>query len=478
VTYQRLKPRSHYEDLYDRSTVEQCRINEAVLNKAFKEMEQTLPPSEFQEKQSGWYILYSRLYFYSVETLAALRWLGREALVDKAMEYDGQKDKRLHESKASKIPLCPNCTKELKEIHKYYMYREDASIKSDEQDILFMFECNMCKQRSACWQDGTQWEGPKISCSKCNSSMTVIHEEEGKIVKSSYTCANCGHSYEEKLDITKMAETSGTESDPKYEIDLKRYRFDDEVMKRYHAKGKHLERLNHLFADATERIENADAYDAVKSLKQLKIAQLLDLLQPLSEQNGYRQFKLGEPEISQFVAISLSCLDERPERSEHNSIKDLKKLIETVLEDTNWRLITNGISYRLGYLSGRIRAYEGEEQLKKLVAKPADSAQSPYERLVLALSDEEFNKLNLPEVLPVISEFTTIDSRNLEGGSKRDKALILNVKFHNDLRIIIPARENDESVPAVIRNFDFNIVHEQDFRYPKKSKYNTQSSKK
>lgn len=31
--------------------------------------------------------------------------------------------------------------------------------------------------------------------------------------------------------------------------------------------------------------------------------------------------------------------------------------------------MSDGISYRLGYLSGRLRAYEGEEDLKNLVMK-------------------------------------------------------------------------------------------------------------
>ncbi|MEI9913939.1 MAG: hypothetical protein WDN66_02965 [Candidatus Saccharibacteria bacterium] len=31
--------------------------------------------------------------------------------------------------------------------------------------------------------------------------------------------------------------------------------------------------------------------------------------------------------------------------------------------------MSDGINYRLGYLSGRVRAYEGEEALKELVIK-------------------------------------------------------------------------------------------------------------
>jgi len=38
-------------------------------------------------------------------------------------------------------------------------------------------------------------------------------------------------------------------------------------------------------------------------------------------------------------------------------------------EAPTWRLMSDGISYRLGYLNGRVRAYEREEDLKQLVIK-------------------------------------------------------------------------------------------------------------
>ena len=64
-----------------------------------------------------------------------------------------------------------------------------------------------------------------------------------------------------------------------------------------------------------------------------------------------------------------SCLDSKSVREDYDSRKTLKKTIDKALEETNWRLMSEGIRYRLGYLSGRLRAYESEEDLKKLVMK-------------------------------------------------------------------------------------------------------------
>jgi hypothetical protein len=41
--------------------------------------------------------------------------------------------------------------------------------------------------------------------------------------------------------------------------------------------------------------------------------------------------------------------------------------IGSVLEATNWRLMSDGISYRVGFLTGRFHGYEHEEDLANLM---------------------------------------------------------------------------------------------------------------
>ncbi len=77
------------------------------------------------------------------------------------------------------------------------------------------------------------------------------------------------------------------------------------------------------------------------------------------------------------VFIGFSCLDSKVDRGDYDSRKALKKLVDKALVDTNWRLATDGISYRLGYLTGRLHAYESEEDLKKLVMKSKKLKQKP-----------------------------------------------------------------------------------------------------
>jgi len=54
-------------------------------------------------------------------------------------------------------------------------------------------------------------------------------------------------------------------------------------------------------------------------------------------------------------------------KKRHNSRNNLRKLIKKTLEKTNWRLMSEGINYRLGYLNGRLKGYENEEDLMRIV---------------------------------------------------------------------------------------------------------------
>jgi len=52
---------------------------------------------------------------------------------------------------------------------------------------------------------------------------------------------------------------------------------------------------------------------------------------------------------------------------EYDSKKQLKKVIDKTLENTNWRLMSAGVRYRVGYLNGSLRCYETEDDLIKLM---------------------------------------------------------------------------------------------------------------
>lgn len=71
--------------------------------------------------------------------------------------------------------------------------------------------------------------------------------------------------------------------------------------------------------------------------------------------------------MGRFVIIEFTINDASDDRYERDSQNTLKKTIITALKDTNWRLMSDGVSYRLGILSGRLKAYENITDLFDLI---------------------------------------------------------------------------------------------------------------
>ena len=459
MSYKYFKDRQYYEVRYDDTTVEKCRSGERIVNKAFIEMEKKLPKKELTDRLPGWYLQYSLYYFWFVESIAAARFEDRDATIAKWMQEDEDKDQKLAGAHISGGAYCRTCGKDMRVISKDYMRREGHK----DDDILIMFECDNCNTRLALWQDGTEWEGAKHECEKCGGKTTSKHTKKNNIITWTEICEKCGHTKTDKLDLSD-SKKEPEPVDPYLELDRKRFVFDSEMMFKYDQKLKHLARMANLHATAADKVEHVDVFEAMKQIKKLKIAQLKELLEPVFTKNGYSDFKLGDPQIGREVSLEFSCLDTKDDREEYQSKKILHKAVEKALIDTNWRLMSAGVSYRLGYLTGSLRAYESEEELRKLVEQRMKSGKFPIKPAEPLESKEPAKKpeLNMRESVQVYFDKLTLGSVPAEitlksGKVKPTSIPRLSGEMHPLLRVIIPMRDNDESVPKFIRNYDFTF---------------------
>lgn len=285
------------------------------------------------------------------------------------MAADEAKDEQLANTRLTSEPECMHCSKTgLRILSKDLMHRGEHYKHDDPEEALIMLECPVCKKRSAYWEDGELWERMTTKCPKCRAIMQETTKRIGKVIATTYACPDCKHTYKDKLDLNRPKKPEEN-PDPDYEKDKKRFCLSDEEGKKYLEARHNWEGAQSVLEEMKERRDNKDIYDAVKDMKKPKIAELIPLLTEPLEKAGYIEFHLDKPEMGQDVYVGFSCLDSKSDRDDYDSRKTLKKLVETTLTDTNWRLMSDGISYRLGYLNGRVRAYESEEALKELVIK-------------------------------------------------------------------------------------------------------------
>lgn len=369
ITY--LQDRKHYEDRYDDVTIDLCRHREQIYVDAFHKAKKDLKPFTGKDKDKDpereLLKVLNIYYYFGVEWLAGERWEKREEEIQKMMDADEAKDRQLAEARLTSEPVCIHCGKTgLRIISKDLIHRGEHRKYDDPEEVLITLECPACKKRTPVWEDGTLWERLNTYCPKCNAVMKETSSRKDKVITTTYICPACDHTYKDTLGLNRP-KPKEEKPDPEYEKDKARFCLSDKAGEEYLGARRNYEALKPVFERIKERSDNKEIYDAIKEIKKPKIAELTPLLAPAFEKAGYIEFSLDKPDMGRDVFIGFSCLDSKSDRDDYASRKALKKLVDETLKDTNWRLMSDGIDYRLGYLSGRLRAYEHEEDLKELV---------------------------------------------------------------------------------------------------------------
>jgi transposase-like protein len=298
--------------------------------------------------------------------LAGERWEHRESGIKELMGEGGDEADQIEQARLTKEPACKHCRKTgLRIISKDLMYRGPDY---DQKLVIIMLECPHCKKRSAVWEDDRPYESPKAYCEKCKTEMGKKTSRRNEVVTDTFLCPKCGNTFKEKLDLRITEE----KPDKYWEVDKARFLLDEKRGREYIEERQHLgdlESIKTLLDSSKEHEEHKELYDAVAALKRVNIGQLQETLQAVVEKVGYTELRFEKPEMGKDVIIGFSCLDGRAERAEYDSRITLKKTVVKRLNATNWRLMSDGISYRLGYLTGRLRAYDREEDMLRLVGK-------------------------------------------------------------------------------------------------------------
>jgi hypothetical protein len=364
--YTHLKERLFYENIYDHHTVEDARRGMVHYDKFHADFEKKLPKDDKIDRPGNALVL-NVFYMQTVGNELLHRYENRDQYINEWMAKDQAKDDQVAAARLTEEPYCHHCSKQgLRIIDKSLMHRKENAKYDDPEEVLFMLHCPHCDKNSAFWEDGTAWKPRPTLCPKCEAEMTHKTTKTKTAITFTYTCLACGHNYKEKMDLSDRKE----KPDPNYDKDRLTYcLLDKEFREHLFAIRQGFEDMARLGKEIKEKEDNKHIYDAIKEMKKPKIAELSTILAPALEKAGYIEFSLDKPEMGKDVIIGFNCLDGKSDRNDYDSEKTLKKTVENALIDTNWRLMSEGIHYRLGYLSGRLRAYEREEDLKALVMK-------------------------------------------------------------------------------------------------------------
>lgn len=343
-----LKTKKYYEDLYDKQTVEDCRYSESLSNEIVNNKSDI-------KKVINDVALNLLLYCKTGE-----RYLDKEETINKWIKRDKLKDELLEKSIQSENIYCNQCN----ELMSYELHTLHIDNLTKKDRVLYIFRCSKCRKGKGVFENGEEYIRKPELCEKCNTELSKRDERKNEKIITFYECPECGFKKKEELDLS---ENKGEKEDKNFKKDKLRFCLSKEKGNEYYDFKIKMDNIQKVIDKQKEKDDNKELYKKVSELKKLNVVALEKLLTPALEKEGYIRFELSEPEIGKDVFIKFFVRDEKSEREEYNSKSNLKKIIKKTLKNTNWRLMSEGLSYRLGILSGRLRGYEKEEDLIKLI---------------------------------------------------------------------------------------------------------------
>ncbi|KKP67782.1 MAG: hypothetical protein UR66_C0010G0020 [Candidatus Moranbacteria bacterium GW2011_GWE1_35_17] len=349
-----LKDHIYYSELYDRFTIEECQElekSDGLTSLDHKDKAVAKIKKDFFDKC----VAPVAIYFMKGE-----RYCDKEKTIQGWLEKDLALDEKLENAIEPEGVRCIKCSSSKMKC----ISRDLMNYSKDKDEIVFMFQCEKCSKRRAYWENGKEWEAKPILCPKCSAHLQSEHQRKGNFIETIYTCLDCDYSEAESMDLTRKEEEDMV--DVNFEANRKKYCLSSEDGVRYSAEVGHMKAIKDLTDDAKERKSNTKLYDEISKIKKLTIVELQSLLNPALEKADFTSLEFEKPEIQKDVILSFSLQDNKIGREKLVSIQDFQMLVKKTLSYTNWRLMSEGATYKLGFLSGRLRGVEGEEDLKRL----------------------------------------------------------------------------------------------------------------
>lgn len=418
-----LKDEQYYTDLYDLLTIKECiRIIE-FGREVFKDSQnnEEFKKASEEEKQNAFnYIINTKLFTEKGE-----RYRRKSQRIEEMVEDDRKKQDFYDNAREPANITCNTCGKRL---------FSETKILEDYMDtpmrVLYFFPCTTCKKKRAVYNTGEEHVSKPQLCPKCNSEIKESHTLKGKgedkIITWKRKCTSCDYENIE-VDDFKQKRLKWDKEKKEDKMLLEKYRDEFCLTKE---KGEEyietIEKMKYANEAYDEEVKKYDtqAYQQTTQVNKLSIVELESLLTEHFEKAKYIKLMLEKPEIGQFVMVPFTVQDADSSRKGHESTDSLEKILKKILEGTNWKLLSNSLSYRLGYVSGQLKGYEREEDILKLFQPNQEVKQPPkedYERRIKYGSD------NMVQLARMLGKHKGIENMREKRLEKEPKGFFLQV---------------------------------------------------
>jgi len=371
MSFQYLEPQQEYEDRYDVSTIRECLKTLNIVDDISQKMRQEpkfkqYPESE-QERNMG--LFRGRMFFL----IQAQRYKNRASTIAEWMQAD-----RIKQDKQDKTPVpkanCPECGTAMIDDDFHNLVDWD----DEPMRVLFTLNCPKCKKRQGVYDDGEIYVSKSDFCPDCKEKLEVKSNKKDQVITTLYTCKSCSYSKNDIYDLKKSDENHKKWQEEQTEKELK----DKQLLEKYRAEFCLSEEEGKKYVEILEAMEVAHevkeeviaemdtpAHEKLLAVNKVSITDLETLVNKALNESGFTHLSFGNPNIDRHVLVPFTLQETKPKRRDQESISELYDLLKNTLKDTNWRAPKDLMSYRLGFLSGKLKGFESEDDLLKLFGK-------------------------------------------------------------------------------------------------------------
>lgn len=417
ITMKYLYEEQHYIDRYDLSTIEECLDYYWSIRDRFAKEKETHFAKYSQEKFEQEMNKCLNLMLF---TLKGERYRHKKETIQEWMEKDRKMQEMYDNTSSPQNIRCKECNSPTTVSHKdlHNSYEPNAR-------MMFMLTCIKCNKRQALFEDGTEWKYDSPKCPKCKHPLKTDIKIKGDIATFTSECTKCGYKDKDVSDHGKFRQEQEAKEKRNTEL-LEKYRKDfclsDKDGQEYIETAEAMEVATVVREEEKQKYDSP-IYERSLQLKKTPIADLEKLLTENLEKAKYTKLAFDKPDIGQYVIVPFSVQDSNSSRKDRVSSSELEKVIKTVLEDTNWRLLSNSVMYRLGYLKGQLKGYEQEEDMLKLAGKKEEP--KPKSRIDDS-KRQKYASNNLVQLARLLGEHDGIEAMRKRRLEKKPDGFLLN----------------------------------------------------
>ena len=416
-----LHDEKHYINLYDLFTIKACldvvKFWQDLYKK--KDTDKKLKEISPEEVEKG----FNYYFGWELRVKKGERYRRKAETIKEWIDRDRVKQDKLDSTSPPGNIICPLCKVEMSSGD--FKHLEDFD-EYKPLRVLFFFECPKCKKRKGIFDNGEERVSEPDLCPKCGKEVKVTFKETGEVATTTTKCTSCKYKNVDIYDWGKRRLEREAEEKKDKEL-IEKYR--EEFCLSDKDGQEYIELIEAMEVANVVREEEMQKYDSPiyqRSL-QLKKTTIVDLEKLLTEslvKSKYIKLSFGKPEIGQYVIVPFTVQDSDSSRRDRISVSDLEKLIKDVLEDTNWRLLSNSIMYRLGYLEGQLKGYEQEEDMLKLAGKKEETKPKPK---IEDAKRQKYASNNLVQLAKLVGEQEGIENMRKRRLAKEPDGFFLEV---------------------------------------------------